>query len=133
MWNRKNRFEQGLAVAESSTAAAVEQLAGTIRERLDNSSGEQIAGTLNALADRVEALELADQVQQSRRQLQKAARKAGRKMERSGKQIAALSAQAVPEEPQGWIAPTFLGFLVGFGLGFLVARSGRRRAAEQHG
>lgn len=129
MWGRKNRFEQGLAVAESNTAAAVEQLAGSIRERLDNPSGEQIAGALTALAERVEALELAEHVQHSRRQLQKAARKAGRRVERGGKQIAALSAQSVPDEPQGWIGPTFFGFLLGFGFGFLIARSGHQ---ERH-
>lgn len=133
MWSRKNRFEQGVASAEANTAAAVEQLADTVRDRLDHPSGEQVAGALSALAKRVEDLELADQLQQSRRQLRKAAKQAGKRVERSGQQLAEFSSHTVPSEPTGWIAPTFLGFLLGFGLGFLIANTSRRRREPQHG
>lgn len=132
MWNRKNRFERRLETMESNAAAAVGQLAGTIRERLDNESGEQIAKALTALAERVEHLELADQVRRGRKEITRAAKKAGKQVERGGKQIATLSAHAVPEEPTGWIAPTLVGFLAGFGLGFLVARVARPRDEERH-
>lgn len=122
MWNRKNRFEQGLDTAEANVAHAVSDLADTIRHRVDNEQGKQIAKALTNLADRVDSLDLSDQVVRSRKEIQKAAKKAKKQARASGKQIAAISAQAVPEQPSNWIAPTFIGFLLGFGAGFFAAR-----------
>ncbi len=125
MWRRKNSLERGLATMETNTAMAVDQLAERIRERMDNETGQQLAQTLTRLAERVDALDLSDQMQRSRREISKAAKKAGKQVEHSGKQIAAVSAQTVPNEPTGWITPSLLGFLCGFGAGFLIARSSR--------
>ena len=125
MWRRKNSLERGLATMETNTAVAVDQLAERIRERMDNETGQQLAQTLTRLAERVDALDLSDQMQRSRKELSKAAKKAGKQVEHSGKQIAAESAQTVPNEPTGWITPSLLGFLCGFGAGFLIARSSR--------
>jgi hypothetical protein len=122
MWNRKNRFEQGLDTAETNVAHAVSDLADTIRQKVDTEQGKQLASALTNFADRVDALDLSDQVVRSRKEIQKAAKKAKKQARASGKQIAAISAQAVPEQPSNWIAPTFIGFLLGFGAGFFAAR-----------
>jgi len=125
MWRRKNSLERGVATMETNTAVAVDQLAERIRAQMDNETGQQLAQTLTHLAERVEALDLSGQMQQSRREITKAAKKASKQVEQSGKQIAAISAQTVPAEPTGWITPSLLGFLCGFGAGFLIARSSR--------
>lgn len=132
MWNRKNKFERSLDKAEANTAVAVSHLADTIREKVGGDQGEQIAQALAHLAERVDALDLSDQVRRSRKEIQKATKKASKQVERSGKQIAAISAQAVPAEPTNWIAPTFIGFLLGFGAGFLVGSARRPQAEERH-
>ena len=54
------------------------------------------------------------------------AHRVGESAAHGGHQLATLSQKAVPSEPTGWVTPTLLGFLLGFGVGFLFAR--RRRA-----
>lgn len=130
MWSRKNGLERGIERAEHNTAIAVDQLAERIRERLDNETGQQLADTLTRLAERVEALDLADQVKRGRKELRRAAKQASKQVERSRRQLAAAGAHAVPAEPSAWIAPTLLGFLFGFGLGLLLARFLRPRRQE---
>lgn len=156
MWSRKNKFEQRIASLESGTASAVEELAGSIRERYDNETGRQLANNLTQLARTVDQLELSDTVAKRRRELERAARKASRQMDRAvkdlektrarvardanalatrvgesaqqgGQQIVTLGQKTVPAEPTGWIMPTVLGFLLGFGAGFLAARKTRGR------
>jgi ElaB/YqjD/DUF883 family membrane-anchored ribosome-binding protein len=158
MWGRKNTFERGVSTLESSTATAAEDLATTIRERFDNEAGRQIADNLNRLAKNVEQLDLSDAVQQRRKELERAAKKASRQVDRaikdldktrnrvardanalaarvgesvehSGQQIATISQKTVPAEPAGWILPSFVGFLLGFGAGFLVARNKKEEPA----
>ena len=125
MWRRKNSLERGLATMETNTVVAVDQLAERIRERMDNETGQQLAQTLTRLAERVDALDLADQMQHGRKELRKATKQASKQVERGSKQLAAMSAQTVPSEPTGWIAPSLLGFLCGFGVGFFIARASR--------
>lgn len=94
-WNRKNRFEQGLASAETGTAEAIDQLALTVREKLDGEAGEKISSALTNLADQVGDLKLATQVQQSRKEIERATRKARKELERNRRQIAnTIAAQA---------------------------------------
>jgi ElaB/YqjD/DUF883 family membrane-anchored ribosome-binding protein len=159
MWNRKNSFERGIASLEGGTAVAVEDLAATIRERYNNETGQKLAANLAQLAKSVDQLELSDAVAKRRKELERAAKKASRQMDRaikdlektrsrvasdasalaarvgesvehSGQQLATISQKTVPTEPTGWIMPTFFGFLLGFGAGFLAARS---RKAEPRG
>lgn len=155
----KNKFERGIDTLEDGTATAAVDLAETIRERYDNEAGRQIADNLNKLAKSVEQLDLSDAVLQRRKELEKAAKKASRQVDRamkdlektrtriakdanalaarvgesvehSGQQIATLSQKTVPPEPAGWILPSSLGFLLGFGAGFLVARKRREEPAD---
>lgn len=130
MWNRKNKFERGLDTAESNVAVAVGDLADTIREKVATEQGKQIAEALTGLADRVESLDLADQAMRSRKEIEKAAKKAKKQAERSSKQLAALSAQTVPEQPTSWITPTLIGFLLGFGAGFFASRLAKRESEQ---
>lgn len=132
MFGRKTSFERGLDKAEANTAVAVNQLADSIREKVGGEQGVQIAQALNQLADRVDALDLADQVRRGRKELQKATKRASKQVERSGKQIAAASAHAVPAEPTNWIVPTVLGLLLGFGAGFFVARATAKKPRDEH-
>jgi uncharacterized protein YdbL (DUF1318 family) len=132
MWSRKNRFERSLESAETSTAAAVGELADAIRAKVGGDAGDQIAGALTTLATKVDHMDLADQVHRGRKEIEKATKKAQKRVKKSSAQVAALSAQAVPEQPGGWVAPTFFGFLLGFGAGFLVARVARPRAEHEH-
>lgn len=158
MWSRKNQIERGIDSLETGTAAAVEDLAATIRERYDNETGRKLASNLASLAKSVDQLDLSDSVQKRRRELERAARKASRQMDRaikdlertrskvardatalatrvgesvdeSTQQLATLGQKTVPTEPTGWIMPTFFGFLLGFGAGFLV---GRKQKSDQH-
>lgn len=159
MFSRKNRLERGIASLEGGAATAVEDLAATIGQRFDSETGRKLADNLNQLARNVEQLELSDSVAARRRELEKAARKASRQMDRAikdlektrskvardanvlaarvgenleqgGQQLATISQKTVPQEPTGWIMPTLFGFLLGFGAGFLFARARKTRAAE---
>lgn len=161
MWRRKNKFERQLDTLETQASEAVGQLAGTIRGRFDNEVGQEVAAHLSQLARRVDELDLSDQVAQRRKKLEKAAKKASRRVDRaikdlektrgkvardarelasqvgenlehSGQQIATISQQSVPEKPGGWIMPTLLGLLVGFGLGFFVAKKTSKKESEEH-
>ncbi|NTU85826.1 MAG: hypothetical protein HGA45_41930 [Chloroflexales bacterium] len=158
MWSRKNKFERSIGALESNTATATEELATAIRERFPNETGQQIAENLARLAKNVEQLDLSDAVLQRRKELEKAAKKASRQVDRAikdldktrsrvardanalaarvgesveqgGQQLATLSQKTVPPEPAGWIMPSFVGFLFGFGAGFLVARKRRQEPA----
>lgn len=160
MWTRKNRLERQIDSLESGTVSAVEDLAATVRERFDNEAGRQLAGNLTQLAKNVEQLELSDSLARRRKELEKATRKANRQVNRAikdldktrarvahdanalahrvgesvehgGQQLATIGQKTVPSEPTGWVMPTVLGFLLGFGAGFLVASRRRRRPASQ--
>lgn len=157
MWSRKNAVERGIDSLESGTAVATADLAKTIRGRFNTDTGRQIADNLNQLAKNIEHLDLSDAMQQRRKEMERAAKKASRQVDRamkdldktrariardanvlasrvgesvehSGQQIATLSQKAVPPEPAGWILPSFVGFLLGFGAGFFVAR----RRKQEH-
>lgn len=160
MWNRKNSFERGIDSLQDGTATAVEDLAATVRERFDNDAGRQLAGNLTQLARSVEELDLSDKVAKRRRELEKATKKAnrqvnravkdleksrarfasdanalatrvGERVEEGGQQLATLGQKTVPGEPTGWIMPTLLGFLLGFGAGFLLARVWRKGRKDE--
>lgn len=130
-FSRKTNLERGIDQMEHSAAVAVEQLAETIRERVDNETGEQIAKTLARLAERVDAMDLADQVHRSRRQMQKAARRVSKQVEKGGHQLAAMGAKSVPEAPAAWIMPSLIGFLLGMGVGIFLARMLSRHREEE--
>ncbi len=133
VFSRKTNLERGIDQMEHSAAAAVEQLAETIRERVDNETGEQIAKTLARLAERVDAMDLADQVKRSRKQVQKAAKRVSKQVEQGSHQLAAMGAKSVPEEPTEWIMPSLVGFLLGVGTGFFLGRFfTERREEERH-
>lgn len=156
MWGRKkNAVERGIDSLEGGTATATAELAETIRGRFDNETGRQIADNLNQLAKNIEQLDLSDAMMKRRKELEKAAKRASRQVNRamkdldktrarlaqdanalatrvgesvehSGQQLATLSQKTVPPEPAGWILPSFVGFLLGFGAGFVVARRRKR-------
>ncbi len=159
MWRRKNRFERSIDVAETKTAERVNQLAEQVRERFDSESGQQLADNLNELARRVDDLDLSKTVYKRRKDLEKAARRAnkqidravrdleqvrgkvahdasllaarvGEQLEERGQQIATVGIQSVPSQPTGWIIPILFGFLIGFGAGFLIARNSRQNKEE---
>lgn len=159
MWMRKNRLERGIDSLESGTVSAVEDLAETVRQRFDNDAGRQLAGNLSQLARNVEQLDLSDSMRRRRKELERATRKANRQVNRaikdldktrarvardanalahrvgesvehSGQQLATIGQKTVPSEPTGWLMPTVLGFLLGFGAGFLIARRRARRDNE---
>lgn len=156
MWKRKNSVERRIDSLEHSTATAVEDLADNVRRRFEGEAGQQLAGNLTQLARNIDHLELGDAVARRRRELERATRKANRQVNRAlrdlektrgkvardasalaarvgesvehgGQQLATIGHKAVPSEPTGWVLPTLLGFLLGFGAGFLIARSRRRR------
>lgn len=156
MWKRKTKIERQLDAAEHATSEAVGQLANTIRERFDGEASRQVAENLDQLARRIDDLDLGDTMRKRRKELERATKKANRKVEQALKeldktrarvsrdanqlaarvgdtleegshQLANLSQQAAPAEPRAWIVPTFFGFLAGFGFGFLFAR---RRSAH---
>lgn len=155
MWTRKNRLERGIETLESGAVSAVEELADTVRQRFDNEAGRQLAGNLTQFARNVEQLDLGDSMLRRRKELERATRKANRRVNRAikdldktrsrvahdanalahrvgesathgGQQLATIGQKAVPAEPTGWVMPIVLGFLLGFGAGFLVARRRRR-------
>jgi hypothetical protein len=146
-WNPKNRFERGIDAAEAQTAVAVERIADGIQERLGSAAGAQLAANLRQLAGRIEELDLAGEVQRRRRELERASKKASRRVQRAlhdfertrervvgeagrtGQQLATLGQKAAPEEPAGWILPSLFGFAFGFAFGFVIARSLRPKAA----
>ncbi len=156
MWKRKNRVERRIESLEHNTAAAVEDLADTVRRRFDGETGQQLAGSLAQLARNINQLELGDAMAKRRRELERATKKATKQVNRAlrdlektrgrvareanalaakvsesveqgGQQLATLGQKAVPSEPAGWVTPTLLGFAIGFGVGFAIARSRRRR------
>jgi nucleotidyltransferase/DNA polymerase involved in DNA repair len=160
-WRRKNRLERGLDSLEHGASGAVAQLAETVRDRLDNETGQQLAGSLQQLSQRVDELDLSDAVLKRRQELERAARKASKQVNRAikdfdktrgriakdanklatrvsgqlehgGQQIATIGHKSVPTEPTGWILPTLLGFMLGLGLGFMLARVSRRDRQEEH-
>jgi hypothetical protein len=96
LFERKSAPESAIEQVESSAVAAVEQLAQTIRERVD-------------------AMDLAAQ-------MEKAAQRVGEQVEHTGEQLAALGARSVPEQPSGWITPSLIGFMLGLGTGIVLDR-----------
>jgi uncharacterized phage infection (PIP) family protein YhgE len=160
-WRRKNRFERGLDTLENGASEAVAQLAEKVRDQIDGEAGTVLAGNLQQLAQRVDELNLSDSVLKRRKELERAARKAskqvnralkdfdktrgriaqdanalahrvGDQLEHGGQQLATISHKAAPAEPTGWILPTLLGFMLGLGAGFLLAGLTRREREEQH-
>ncbi len=115
LFERKSAAESALEQVESSAVAAVEQLAQTIREKVDSETGQQIAKLLTRLAERVDAMDLAAQ-------MEKAAQRVGEQVEHTGEQLAAIGAKSVPEQPSGWITPSLVGFLLGLGTGIVLDR-----------
>ncbi|MGQ9927316.1 MAG: hypothetical protein ACUVS4_10645 [Chloroflexaceae bacterium] len=115
LFERKNAPESAIEQVESSAVAAVEQLAQTIRERVDSETGQQIANLLTRLAERVDAMDLAAQ-------MEKAAQRVGEQVEHTGEQLAALGSRSVPEQPSGWITPSLIGFILGLGTGIVLDR-----------
>lgn len=87
MWNRKNRIERGVAQLEGKTATAVEELADTVRQRYTNETGQQLANSLALLARSIEQLDLGDSMVRRRKELERAARKASRRMDRTLKDL----------------------------------------------
>ncbi|MFV9505318.1 MAG: hypothetical protein AB4911_12220 [Oscillochloridaceae bacterium umkhey_bin13] len=151
MWKRKTKIERQLDAAEHATSEAVGQLASTIRDRFEGDASRQVAENLDQLARRIDDLDLSDTMRKRRKELERATKKANRKVDEALKeldktrtrvsrdanqlaarvggtieegshQLATISHQAAPAEPRAWIVPTFFGFLAGFGLGFLFAR-----------
>lgn len=59
------------------------------------------------------------------------ATRVGEQVEHGSQQLATLSQKAAPAEPRAWILPSLLGFTLGFGLGFLIARRRRKRDDDQ--
>ena len=115
LFERKSAPESAIEQVESSAVAAVEQLAQTIRERVDSETGQQIANLLTRLAERVDAMDLAAQ-------MEKAAQRVGEQVEHTGEQLAALGSKSVPEQPSGWITPSLIGFMLGLGTGIVLDR-----------
>lgn len=160
MWSRKNKLERRIDTLETGTATAVDELANRVRQRFDNVTGQQLASNLSQLAKSIDQLDVSDTMVKRRKELERAARKTSRQMDRaikdlertrsrvakdatalaarvgeqvehSGQQLATISQKTVPPEPAGWIVPSLIGFLLGFGAGFLLARS-RNRRHESH-
>lgn len=157
MWKRKTKIERQIGQAEHATSEAVEQLATNIRGRFEGDASRQVADNLEELARRIDDLDLSDKVRKRRKELERATKKANRKvdealkeldktrgrvtrdanalaarvgdtLEEGSHQLATISHQAAPAEPRAWLVPTMVGFLAGFGLGFLF---GRRRSAPK--
>lgn len=87
MWNRKNSIERRVDQLEGKTVTAVEDLAGTVRQRFPNETGRQLADNLAQLAHNIEQLDLGDSMARRRRELERAARKANRQMNRAVKDL----------------------------------------------
>jgi hypothetical protein len=87
MWNRKNRFERNVDQLEGKTVTAVEDLAGTIRQRYAGETGQQLANNLAQLAHSIEQLDLGESMARRRKELERATRKASRRMNHALKDL----------------------------------------------
>lgn len=87
MWTRKNTLERRVDKFEGKTVAAMEELAESVRQRFQNETGQQLAANLVQLAHNIEQLDLSDSMVRRRKELERAARKASRRMNRAVKDL----------------------------------------------